>query len=330
MKQINFIVFLLITLWHSLWGVIEIEKYMNTSQGIISTEKILNLYNERIELKDSEGRRSYGYLNDYLLHGSRELAEYRLKNPDLEMQKMDRTWSKYPSEIASLEKRTSSFDKEWLRNLPKYDQVKILSKKVKNVTVIKGLHLMQSIPNVTVALDNIIKEGQVKVEFLYNSNNEGHWLGSTLYDSTGNALVHARDSTVKGLPYDKRSFKNSSFRSSLCIPKYQYNGRFTKKTAGLMFTEDGLSKIFGINTKTYEKLYSKEDRRKVSYNSFVTEILEKKFSALDVDFEGQGSFVTSYSNKKTPLFGMRFKGYLTIIRSTQCTPDAPKDKIVEQ
>ena len=58
-------------------------------------------------------------------------------------------------------------------------------------------------------------------------------------------------------------------------------------------------------------------------------IFLRKNEWTDVDFEGRGNFVTSYSNKKTPLFGMRFKGYLTIIRSTQGTPDAPKDKIVE-
>ena len=106
--------------------------------------------------------------------------------------------------------------------------------------------------------------------------------------------------------------------------------KMDRGTDAIIFSRSGLSRILGINDETYKKLYpSWNERKKISYSSFTTNLFEKKYSDLKVNFDDNQ---ISYRKTKVPHFGMslRMRGGFVIMRTLQgITKKAPKVKIIE-
>jgi hypothetical protein len=293
---------------------------------------------------NSNGRKSYGYLGRYL-GSSGKIADYRFNNPDDEIQKVDRYWSNLPSRIEMLENKVSILEKEWLGNLPTFDQVNDKAKSYKTVPVIKNLYLWQSFEHATVALNNIIDDGKVRVSFLYDVDRIIDWkelgviINTALFSKSDELLVGVYNLDWKDTPYDKASFEAMFQGNWFAVKKFEiYNDfvngstkRMTRWTDIIRFSTKGLSEILGINDETYRKLYpSLGERRKISYESFIANLFERKFSALNVNFDDN---YISYRKTNQPHFGLSLKpgrrGGLVIMRTLQGHARAPKDKIVE-
>ena len=340
MSYLNWIMFLLLAIGQSLRSEIEIVRYFEIQDyGKRSTDSILNLIKERKEGIDSDGRKSYGYLDRYLVNNkSYPQPDYVFNNPPFEIQKVDRYWSRLPSKIELLENKVSNLEKEWLKNLPTFGQVKDKAKRYKTVPVIKNLYLWQSFEHATVALDNIIDGGKVRVDFFYDLERPSDWkeLGvifhTSLYNSSDHRLVTISNLDWKDTPYDKASFEarlNGGF--SYEIHNDFVNGstrRMPRSTDIIRFWRKGLSEILGINDETYKKLHPSYDaRRKISYKSFIANLFEKKYSNLNVDFDDN---YVSYRKTKEPHFGVALPRYdLVIMRTLQGHRDAPKSRILE-
>jgi hypothetical protein len=240
-----------------------------------------------------------------------------------------------------LEKEVTNLEKEWLKKLPIFGQVKDKAKTYKTVPVIKNLYLWQSFEHATVALDNIIDDGKVRVSFLYNVDRPhalkelGVIIRTELF-SDSDKLVAVLNLDWRDTPYDKASFeailRYGGEGKSFEVHNDFVNGstkRMTRWADLISFSSKGLSEILGINDETYRKLYpSHKERNKISYKSFIANLFEKKYSDLNVNFDDD---YVSYRQTKQPHFGIALppsRG-LVIMRTLQGHPRAPKGKIIE-